>query len=55
MVSGCLGDREGWGGGEGEVGAHNSVPLTALPKQQFLAAIGFYAPLFLSSTNLFSL
>ena len=39
------------GGGGGGMGAQNSVPLAALPKQQSLAAIGFYDLLFLISTN----
>ena len=44
MVSG------GWGGGGEWV--HRILFLsTALPKQQSLAAIGFYGPLFLSSIN----
>ena len=33
------------------MGAENSVPSAALPKQQSLAAIGFHGTLFLSSTN----
>ena len=37
--------------GEGEVGAQNSVPSTAHPKQQSLTALRFHVPLFLSSTN----
>ena len=33
------------------MGAENSVPPAALPKQQSLAAIGFHGTLFLRSTN----
>ena len=42
-MSGGLG-----GGGGGEVGAQDSVPTAALPKQQSHAAIGFHGTLFLS-------
>ena len=43
--------RGGGGGGGGEVGAENSVPSAALPKQQPLAEIGFHGTLLLNSTN----
>ena len=38
----------GGGGGGGEVGAQNSVPLTALSKLHSFAAIRFSGSLFLS-------
>ena len=41
----------GGGGGGGEVGAQNFVPSAAFQEEQYLAAIGFHDPLFLSSTN----
>ena len=39
----------GGGGRGGLVGAQNSVPSAALPKQQSLVAIGFHGTQFLSS------
>ena len=44
-------DLGGGGGGGGGVGAQNSILSVALPKKLSLAAIGFFGPLFLNSTN----
>ena len=42
----------GEGGWTWLVGAQNSVPSDALPKQQFLAAIGFHGTLLLEFNKL---
>ena len=48
-----LGGGGGGGGRRWLVGAQNSLPSAAPPKQQSLAAIGFHVTLFLTSIFLF--